>query len=261
MKTLTIVIALLITQLSIAQESDNLGKMILKGREGIKEAINTEDFNLLMSQRDYFLELLKTNETAEMVHYYIGYTDYEIGIRYLFQQNKKSAKKHIYEGIEHLEKAIKLKDDFAEAYALLSLLLVYKIDNLSILSAFSSHSKAKKYIEKALELEPENPRVLFIAGYITYYTKEVYGGDKEKGLKYFQKSVDAFETYNPPQRFYPDWGIVRANYHLGFSNMELGNLDEAQKCFEKVLEMSPDNFFAQVALADLEKKKAGKKGE
>ena len=34
MKTLTIVIAILITQLSIAQESDNLGKMILKGRVG-----------------------------------------------------------------------------------------------------------------------------------------------------------------------------------------------------------------------------------
>jgi tetratricopeptide (TPR) repeat protein len=69
----------------------------------------------------------------------------------------------------------------------------------------------------------------------------MFGGSKEEGIKLLQKSVDSFKTYRPLKPFYPDHSQEDANVYLGICHMELDNLDEAQYCFEKVLEMNPDN--------------------
>ena len=255
MKKIIIIIFVFCSQVCIAQDTVNIEEMILRGKEDIQQAKKANDVTKLMASKEYFIGLLGNKSYEELVHYYIGYADLNLFNIYYGKKDKKTAKKFIYDGIEHLEKAIELKDDFAEGYALLSYLFFNKM-GVAPLTMMSSGPKSGKFIKKALELAPENPRVLYYAGVIKFNTPGMFGGSKEEGIKLVQKSVDSFNTFKPKKSFYPDHGQEDAYVYLGFCYMELDSLDEAQRCFDKVLEISPGNKDVKnVLMKKLEEKK------
>ena len=255
MKVLIITVFVLCSQVCIAQEMVDVEKMILTGKEDLQKAKKANDVDQLIASKIYFTGLLNNKKHEELIHYYIGYADLYLTDIYLSQKDKKNAKKFLYDGIEHLEKAVELKDDFAEGYALLSWLYIHRAA-VKPLSAMSSGPKSKKFYKKALELAPENPRALFYAGAIKFSTPGMFGGSKEEGLKLVQKSVDSFKTFKPLKPFYPEHSLLDANVFLGICHMELDNLNEAQYCFEKALEIDPDNDNTKNELmAQLEEKR------
>ena len=255
MKALIIVIIVLCSQVCIAQEVVDVEKMILKGKEDLQKAKKANDVDQLMASKKYFIDLLSNERYEELIHYYIGYADFNLFNIHFEKKDKKAAKKFISDGIKNLKKAVKIKDDFAEGYALLSWLYIHKAA-VKPLSAMSSGPKSKKFYKKALELVPENPRALFYAGAIKFSTPGMFGGSKEEGLKLVQKSVDSFKTFKPLKPFYPEHSLLDANVFLGICHMELDNLNEAQYCFEKALEIDPDNDNIENELmAQLEEKR------
>ena len=230
-----IIIFVFCSQVCIAQDTVNIEEMILRGKEDIQQAKKANDVTKLMASKEYFIGLLGNKSYEELVHYYIGYADLNLFNIYYGKKDKKTAKKFLYDGIEYLEKAIELKGDFAEGYALLSWLFFNKMA-VAPLSMMSSGPKSGKFIEKALELAPKNPRVLYYAGVMKFNTP---------GIKLVLKSVDSFKSFKPLKSFYPGHSQEDANVYLGICYMELDNLDEAQYCFEKVLEMYPDNNYVK----------------
>jgi tetratricopeptide (TPR) repeat protein len=233
--------------------------MILTGKENLQKAIKVNDVDNLIASKNYFADLLEKKNYEELIHYYIGYADLNLFNIYYGKKDKKNAKKYINDGIEHLEKAIGLKDDFAEGYALLSYLFFNKM-GVAPLSMMSSGPKSGEHIKKALEFTPENPRVLYYAGLIKFNTPGMFGGSKEEGIKLLQKSVDSFKTFKLKMPFFPDYGQEEAYAYLGYCYMELDNLDEAQRCFDKVLEINPGNKDVKNVLMKQLKEKQQKSG-
>jgi tetratricopeptide (TPR) repeat protein len=247
MKVFIIAVIVLGTQLCISQETVDIEKVILVEKEDIQSAEDETDINQLLASRNHFISLLSSNQHKEVIHYYIGYIDFLLSDNYLLKKDKKNAKKYIYDGIEKLEKAVDLKDDFADGHALLSFMYVNKAA-VNRLSAISSLKKGFLIIDKALKLDPKNPRVLLYASIINYNLPKIFGANKEEGFKYIQESIEYFKTFKSPKPVYPDHGLIRAYTHLGNIHMGRGDLDEAQKCFKKVLEMRPGNKYVKNVL-------------
>jgi tetratricopeptide (TPR) repeat protein len=254
MRVLVIGIIILYTQVCIAQDTVDSEKMILRGKENIQRASGINDIKQLLVSRNHFIDLLSNSQHKELIHYYIGYIDYQLIDNYFFIKDKKNAKKYIYDGIEHLEKAVELKNDFADGHALLSLMYANKA-GVKRLSVIGSMKKAFKIIDKALKLAPENPRVLLYAGMINYHMPSIFGAEKEKGLKYLQDSIAAFKTFKPYESVFPDHGLFLAYVQLADIYIGIKDYDRAEKYFDMAQEIKPEHHYVKEFVAKLNKMK------
>ena len=65
-------------------------------------------------------------------------------------------------------------------------------------------------LEKALLLNSDNPRTLFLIGQSKMYMPVNYGGGCENAKPILEKSLEKFESFEKPHVNYPDWGKEEA---------------------------------------------------
>ena len=61
-------------------------------------------------------------------------------------------------------------------------------------------------IQKAKQINPENPRVYLLEGQALYYTPEQFGGDKVKAKETLQLALQKFAAFKPASSIDPHWG-------------------------------------------------------
>jgi hypothetical protein len=73
--------------------------------------------------------------------------------------------------------------------------------------------QASGYLQKATELDPDNPRIYYLKGQSIFNTPVSFGGGKENAKPLFEKSVDLFKK-EQPKSLYPRWGKDQAEMML-----------------------------------------------
>ena len=243
MKKVTILLILLATCFSFGQDTVDINQMIIKGKSQIQTALDEWDVNKMINARGYFERLLTLEQSEELVHYYIGYADFRIVGIYFATDDLESSKKYIDDSIDHLEAAVNLDDNFAEAHILLSSMYGNKIAVKPILG-MSLGMKSGSHAGKATKLSPANPRVAFLAGTNAYYTPRMFGGGKSKALKKFDEAALLFPTFKIEHDVDPDWGEADIYVYLGLVNLELKNYEAADKNLDTCLELKPGHGWA-----------------
>jgi len=61
-------------------------------------------------------------------------------------------------------------------------------------------------ISKARELDPTNPRPVFVYAQSVFYTPEQFGGGKDKALPIFKEAEEKFKNFVPESELHPNWG-------------------------------------------------------
>lgn len=64
---------------------------------------------------------------------------------------------------------------------------------------------ASQALEKAIKLNPNNPRLYYLQGMSLFGTPEQFGGGKDKAKPVFEKAEELFKAEKPAQ-LYPHWG-------------------------------------------------------
>ena len=246
------------TSVSYSRSSSSIDSLVFQGKRQIQQAVNAWNLQKMLAARAFFERLLADKNYPWLIHYYIGLADLHIFHYYFPKSDKENAENFVDDGIGHLEKALELKDDFAEGYALLSSLLGNKIA-LNPDLGMTLGMKSGTMIQKAFGRAPENPRVSLIAGESAYYTPKMFGGGKEKALRHIRKAIECFEKFRREKDILPTWGYDEAYAYLGLIQMDQGNLMEARKNFGKALKINPDYSWVKFKLLpELEKRMAKK---
>jgi len=73
-------------------------------------------------------------------------------------------------------------------------------------------------IEKAKELDPSNPRPVYLEGQSKFYTPKEFGGGKEVAKPLFEKALAMYETFTPKSELDPTWGKAATQYFLSMCN-------------------------------------------
>lgn len=73
-------------------------------------------------------------------------------------------------------------------------------------------------IAKAKELDPSNPRPVYLEGQAKFYTPESFGGGKAPAKELFTKALQMFDTFKPQTDLHPNWGQLSAKYFLSQAN-------------------------------------------
>lgn len=238
---------------TMAHEPESANDLILKGIKQLNRAYDQWD-------KEGFAEAVRTfehaSETAPDDHlplYWEGVGLFHLAVYHLFgrdqDRDETQGEARVAAGIKTLERAVDLNDAFSESYALLGVLQGMKI-KLHILSALSLGPRVKANRNRALELNPENPRVHYLTGVSLWTAPEIFGGGTEKALKHFEKAEALFEKESKEEGdpLRPRWGHSTCLAFMGDLYAERKDYQQAQRYYLKALQVNPNDSMAKKGL-------------
>src|ERR1700731_927334 len=109
----------------------------------------------------------------------------------------------------------------------------------------TSHAahRARRDIERALQLAGRNPRVLLLDAMNDYQLAPRLGGNKERALVKLRQAVAAFEVERTDTEHLPGWGAAEAYLLLARDLLDHGEPVGARDALEHALLLAPE--FAQ----------------
>jgi len=200
----TIGLILLAASINSTAQTNNpkFQQAVQKGRTLLQTAQGPADF---VNSANYFERVAQVETREWLPAYYAAYSNLIAGLT-----SSDNALKDQYwdKALTEVEQAQTLSKDNSEIYALRGYIEYMKlsIDPRSRLSYMSASAAS---LDKAKELNPENPRVYLIRGQNTFYTPEAFGGGKSQAKPILETAAAKFAIFKPENELAPNWGIER----------------------------------------------------
>jgi len=220
----------------------------------LEQAVLGDDAAGVRRARTDLLRLLAAGpatDRAALVHYAIAYAGWRLSTNPAVSARERD---DLLDDAEtRLKTAVKLDPKFAEGYALLSGVYGLKI-NISPMSGILLGPRSGGAIDRAEQLEPENPRVLLSRGIGKFNTPAMFGGSIKDAEACLRRAIDRFAAESPAKPF-PAWGRFDAHAWLGQVLARRGDKAAARAEYERALEVAPKSGWVQfVLMPALEKK-------
>jgi len=149
--------------------------------------------------------------------------------------DKTSAKNAAQGGMDAANKAVSLKPDSSEYQRLLGTLCGQMVSSSS-LAGLKYGKCALESVDKAIELDPKSSMAYVSHGVGNYYLPPAFGGGMDVAVKDFRKAIEL----NPKNADAWLW--------LGVALRRSNQAAEAQKAFERCLELNPNRVWAKQQL-------------
>ncbi len=152
-----------------------------------------------------FERIANANPTEWLPIYYQAYCTVLMGMK----QETPALKDEYFDKAEALiNRADEISPDNSEIVVVQSWISSMKIGVDPSTRGQKLGPKAGMLTEKALKLNPENPRAHFLKGTSLFYMPANFGGGKDKALPVFQKALEKFNAAKPKNSIVPHWGQI-----------------------------------------------------
>jgi hypothetical protein len=213
MKHLFVVaIALIASMLLQAQSEKYTGAM----KKNISELDSAHDAARLIELANNFERIADAEKNQWLPYYYASYCQ----VMNSFVQQDKSKSDGIADKAEQLiKKAEELNGGENSETCVIKSMIAAAHLMVDPQNRYMQYGQVYDLnISKAKQMDPLNPRPLFLQGQSKFYTPEQYGGGKPQAKELFQKALEMFEQFKPSTELHPTWGKSATNYFLSQCN-------------------------------------------
>lgn len=182
------------------------------------------------------------SEKLELLNYYYGFTGYLIG-----QKNDKEAEKYIGKADRLCESILKTSGENATVFAYMGAFLGFRI-GMSKFKALSLGPASLEYINKALELDPENMQGHLEKGNASYFTPRAFGGSKEEAISHYKTAIRLMERHQITKN---NWLYLMALTVLAQAYDKTGQSSLAEATYKKILTTEPEFVYVRDELYPL----------
>ena len=172
-----------------AQAQNLVSAMVRTAEDQLEDGRANLDERTLTAARRIFEDCIQQDAKNARCYYDMARTDSYIADARERQRDKKAAQQKIDTAIESTRRAIDLNNGFADAHALLADLYGRKIGYGGALTGIRLGPKAQAETQRALELDPNDPRIYIVIGRRQLYSPRMFGGDIEKAIESFRKAT------------------------------------------------------------------------
>lgn len=173
---------------------------------------STQDFTQKQNLSNKLTLVAKKYNSEWSAHYYAAYS--KMLLSYMEPDTKKKDA-YIDEADVYIADAEKLLGKETDE------LFVLKAMNANARLAVDGQNRWMKYgkifesnLEKAKELNANNPRIYYLKGTSVFFTPKMFGGGKDKAKEYFSKAQPLFDAESSDDITKPYWGKEANKYFL-----------------------------------------------
>ncbi len=230
MKHWPAILLLLFHGLGFAQTSD---PALIMGIQLLEEGRTTLEEKPLVDARDAFTQLTQKSGSNQAYFYNLARVDFYITDFYSARRDNKAAERSLDEAITAAQHAITLDDKSSNAHSLLADLYGRKISFGSFFAGMRYGPKVEAENKKALELDPDNPRVQASLGRQYLFAPKMFGGDLNQAVASFRKAVQL------------DPKSDEAFVWLAIALRKKEDKENADKALQEALRLNPRSEFAK----------------
>jgi tetratricopeptide (TPR) repeat protein len=202
MKALTLNLIILSMGLIFSVRSNAQSDQYASAMKSSLEKMSTqvESFQSLSAA---FERIALAEKTQWLPYYYAAYAsiNQSFGLTVAEERDKV-----LDQAQKFLEEAAKLKSDSSECMALQGFLYVARIQVDPMGRGGEYVLKANEAFDKAISLNPKNPRGYYLKGITVMNTPDFLGGGKEPAKPILTLAMTKFETFKPSSPLSPNWG-------------------------------------------------------
>ncbi len=177
--------------------------------QNIQKMYQTQSAEELYNISGAFYRISQTEKEQWLPLYYASYSLVRICF---FIKDAEKIDDYLDIAQNYMDELKENQPNESEVYVLQSLLYSMRITNPGRGMKFSMLSNSA--LDKAMELNKQNPRIYYCKGNNVLHTPKFYGGGKEKALPLFLKAKELFSTFESPETFWPEWGVYHNNQML-----------------------------------------------
>lgn len=176
---------------------------------GLDYAKTVRDYQDLAAR---FIKTGNAHKTNWLPYYYAAFCNARIG--FLLQDDGERLEPFSNEGENYAKLAQELlknngsNKEQAELYTLLSMIYRTKIFINPMTNGRKYGPASQQYLDKALQLDPGNPRALYLQAWAKYHTPKMWGGDKAEARKLLAEAMKKLSEQPLTDSVSPHWGKV-----------------------------------------------------
>ncbi len=229
--------------------------LLQRAKALIEEGTDHGALDSLKHARTLAVQATGHADRQALAHYYTALAGYRIANQ-LPEDAEERRETHVEDAISHLKRAIDVDSTMADAWALLAG-SYGQMMGMNPMQGMTLSSDADEARARAKELAPNNPRVWIIDGTSDFFTPSMFGGDKERALKKFEKAARLAEQEPIEDPLAPSWGHAEAYAWIGLAHMEAERYDDARSAFQTALDLDSDFGWVQEVLLPRLNEQAG----
>jgi tetratricopeptide (TPR) repeat protein len=199
MKTLFTVLLSFLLMASYAQQG-RYEQAMLNALEKLNQASTSSEF----TEAGNIFERIAQTETGEWLPLYhaahawliMGFTEPDL--------QKKDSYFDKAQGL--LDRAFKIAPDESELYAMQAFIYPGKISLDPMGRGPALIGKMNEALDKAIRLNPDNPRSYYLRAVTLVNMPEAFGGGKAVAKPIFETAQQKFENFKPSSPLWPNWG-------------------------------------------------------
>jgi tetratricopeptide (TPR) repeat protein len=235
-------------------------EILLTARQTMDEGIALQQPASLTRARAQFERLYQTSSDLNAL-YYLTYTECWLCLLGVSEGGDRAlVKQYLDQAIEHAETLVKLQPLAGEPKAILATLYGIRLKN-NALNIFIVGPKLESLVNQALELEPNNPRVLYVHGNALFYKPAIFGGGVKKALEVWKRAVALYEKERQADLNSNDgtikhrWGYLETLAALGQCYEAIEEWENARATYKRGLAAQPNyKWIRHELLPNLEQK-------
>jgi hypothetical protein len=195
-----VVTLVLVSLFSFGFSNENYEKAMSLSIEKLFQAKTIPEYIEVANQ---FKRISEIEKTEWLPLYYASYA--YIMISFQEPENvKKDAS--LDQAQKFLDHAKAIDPNESELYMLQGFLYPSRINIDPINRGITCMSEMNKSLDKALELNADNPRVYYLRATMTFHMPEAYGGGAAKALPFYLAANEKFKIFKPQTAISPNWG-------------------------------------------------------
>jgi tetratricopeptide (TPR) repeat protein len=154
---------------------------------------------------------------------------------YLGNEQKELAAKSLQSGTHYLNLLAGSKPNNQTYQALKGAFIGFEL-GLNPWKAPFIGPESQTIINNAIKKAPNNPQTNFEYANLLFWSPKWAGGDKQKALQYYKKTIDLLEQNQKTRQWYYLWA------YTAYANAlkTLGRTDDAQRVYEQIAAIEPE---------------------
>lgn len=180
------------------------------------------DLDELARWRDEALSLAGDPELGYLAHYWAGFASWRMAINGASRgMSIPDLRGHLERAGTDLDASIRLRGDFADSHAAAAgvyswLQAFYQKDPAA---QRARAEQSQRLLARALELEPDNPRVLWVQAIPYLFSPPEQGGNLGRAIELYRRMAEVSQAASDAGSPLPDWGKPEALMSLAFAHL------------------------------------------
>lgn len=171
----------------------------------LDKAQTAKDFETLEKELE---SMAVSQKTAWLPYYYAAYCNAKIG--FMYENDGERIEPYSKRGEEQIKKAQALLDEgkqkkeLAEVYTVTSMIYRTKVFINPMTYGRKYGVLSQQFMDKAKQIDAQNPRMLWLEAWVKYNTPKMWGGDKKLAKQLAEQSLAKLSSATSDVN--PHWG-------------------------------------------------------